>query len=330
MALTSAPWCSLPALETLEVCGALVSKEFLRQVLAGLLRLKDLTWIVHYEPRLDAQDAGAPIGPVTAARLTRIECVPLDSQARCALQSTAFPVLRFFQGDEDYEVDDEAEDMDHSLALFPRMCRSSPTLTSLYLRLCPSHHLVRSSNVSAGLAMLTSLESLRLICMKPENGASQESTFVGVQSLAGLTRLTSVWVEGVLDPRSFDRDVEAMAVLKALRELGLCEKVFLTVDKHVPRPEDSLITSDDVASLRAALPKLRRFVVMGGWVDLGRPGWANSRVTPQGQIVVQSMPWSPQPPKWGQDDELEDVRMFFARDYSVEWLILDALKAVHV
>lgn len=59
---------------------------------------------------------------------------------------------------------------------------------------------------------------------------------------------------------------------------------------HAPSPEDSLVTCEAVARLRAALPDLCRFVVMGGWLNLGRPGWAGTRVTPQGLLVLQSDP----------------------------------------
>lgn len=99
-------------------------------------------------------------------------------------------------------------------------------------------------------------------------------------------------MEGVVNPRFFDNECRVLSGLKALQELLLFEKGFVLAEEHIPSSEDGVITPKAIGSLVAALRKLGRFAVMGGLLDLGRPDWAGSWVTPEGLIVVQGMPWT--------------------------------------
>lgn len=323
------PLLQLSCLEELEVRGAHVPRSLLSRVLMQFPHLKDLAWNVDYASRLDPDDEDevVPVGRGTTIvrHLTCLICIPLDRQAWDPLQSFEFPSLQHFGGDELNILDKEPADMDDSLSWFPRMCRSAPGLTSLYMRLCPNEHPERLVNVGTGLALLTRLESLQLTCRARDDSFPLPCRYMSAQPLAGLTRLTRIWVEGVVNPQFFDTEVRALSGLKELRELTLCEKAFLIPQLHAPSTQDSLVTQEAVEGLRAALPNLEQFAVMGGWLDLARPCWAGSRVTPQGLLVVESPTWSTEIEDVDDDDELSEMQMFFGELFYGEWLIVDVL-----
>lgn len=289
-----APVAQLTLLEILRVDGGLASGALLRRILAVFPRLKDVRWCTFYS----SDDPGGPLSPLrpgaAAGSLTRLACSPVDCHACDLLSALAFPVLQTLRATADMAILGHPH-VNDSLAWFPHMCRSALRLTSLELAPPPSSNEHRVSHVQDGVSLLTALASLHVVLADASDDFVQAPRrFVGAQPLAGLTRLTRLWAEGVVDPRFFDREVAALAGLKALRELLLVEPRFALAGEHRPRPQDGAITREALDRLRAALPSLRRFAVMGGWLDLGRPGWAGSWVTPEGLIVRQSPPLTAQ------------------------------------
>lgn len=314
------PLMSLTGLTRLDIRKAHVPKNLLVRVLLEFPRLQELHWHVQYIADLDDEEderkkeetssnkvqfTGIKRG--TAGSLISLECQPLDAQARDALQSTSFPKLKHCVA-KDMPFDDEKEEeagseWDHSMAWVPLFCEAAPGLTHLTLVPRPGHHDDRTANVGAGIARLTRLESLTLICRDrdpaaaPSDDEDEESrpyAHVGAHILARLTRLTKLWGEGVVDPSCFKAEVEALSNLKALVEVVLIENRYELEDseeQHTRSDGERAIFRTDLARLVKALPLLRTFGVMGGWLDLGRPGWDFSRVTPLGAIVLECRPW---------------------------------------
>lgn len=324
------PVSQLIRLEILQVCNGLASQILLHKTLKNCLLLKDVIW-----SRVDSRNLHEtllPKGSANVARcLTYLSCSPVENQACGPLQSFAFPLLVSFRATRDMDSLFTREDVNHSLAWFPTMCRSAPILTSLELVPPTADHQDHVPNVRVGISYLTALMSLHLI-LRTEADSPAQRGFVGTQQLTGLTCLTRLWVEGVVDPRSFDMEVDALSRLKALRELLLFEIDFVLEENYVEAPEDCKISREAVDRLCTGLPKLRRFAVMGGWVGLGSSGWSGSlRVQmPEGLIVLQNDPRVPheESVEGPGDFELKDA-FDGAYTSSQDWTFLmkDVLKA---
>lgn len=302
----------LTSLEKLDVRGGRASRSLLFRVLTGLPRLKEVFWSA-VAIRIWDPDGSVPptIPDKVAGSLTRLACSPAAGQACDALQSISFPHLQDLQATRAMDGRFRSFEPDHSLAWFPLMCGHAPSLTSLKLLPYFADVSDRVTNVRAGIPLLTNLVSLHLV-LRTGIPLQRRLNFVGALHLTGLTCLTRLWVEGVVDTRSFDTEVVALSRLKALRELLLFEDKYVLAEKHIPGPEDAHITREAVARLCAALPRLKRFAVMGAWVDLGRRSWTGSRVTSEGRIVLQSEPYeligsdAEDPAEDAEDPEEED------------------------
>lgn len=212
--ITPVVW--LTRLEKLKVVGGLASQTLLRKILTEFPRLKEVSWFVRHHHILDTAVPLVDDGNGCARSLIRLECSPIEGQACDPLQWLAFPVLQDLQAVKHMYMEtlNSHEDLDDSLAWFPSMCRSAPSLTSLKLVPRGADNQQRVPNVRFGIPTLTNLKSLHLL-LRTEADSLAERGFVGAQQLTGWTRL---WVEGVVDPRSFDTEVIALSGLEALRE----------------------------------------------------------------------------------------------------------------
>lgn len=280
------PVLQLTRLGKLRVVGGLASPALLLKILTGFPYLREAFWCTLYSD--DPDHTVPPVMPGTSATsLTRLTSSSLDGHACSCLQSLSFPLLQDLQVTARLACCGQAANSgaDSGLAWFPRMGRSVPSLTSLDLQPPAAYHPDRVSNLRAGIPLLTSLTRLHLKVVACCGAAPERRSFVGAEWLAGLTRLTRLYADGVVDPRCFDREVAALANLKALRELELFEGEFHLEGAYIPSPDDCVITREAVCELRASLPNLERFQPRGGWQDVRCPGWVRSRVTPQGLIV---------------------------------------------
>lgn len=85
-----------------------------------------------------------------------------------------------------------------------------------------------------------------------------------------------------------------MLELTALQDLLLFEYECYVADYrvYVPSRGEKFISPTAVIEL-CGLPNLKRFIVMGSWVDLGRREYEGNYVTEDGHIVLRTEPYGP-------------------------------------
>lgn len=165
------------------------------------------------------------------------------------------------------------------------VCTASQ-LMSLSVRICiysAEVPVVVHGPIISSISSLDRLESLDLTMRSVISDPCLK--YMGSAVLRSLTRLTSLCLHGVLDPRQFEQDVCVLATLSALKELRVVDEDYYEFQHEDVSEGDGWIAPSSVIKLTKGLRGLLWLVVEGEWIEMGEDDWRGSRVTSNGESL---------------------------------------------